>query len=157
MPSSLFPVGILLSFYAMFIIYILCFLCRTIAPVATVICWPYPTLNKSCLVLSCLALPVLSCLALPYLTLPYLILSYQSSATLTIVRGIHRSPVNFPYQGKVTRKMFPFDDVIISWLILIDNFNRSAIFRNWMLQSPVVNLLCPIFKKVFLITNACMI
>ena len=29
------------------------------------------------------------------------------------VLGIHRSPVNFPHKGPVTRKMFPFDDVIM--------------------------------------------
>ena len=27
--------------------------------------------------------------------------------------GIHRWPVNFPHKGPVTRKMFPFDDVIM--------------------------------------------
>ena len=30
------------------------------------------------------------------------------------VRGIHRGPVNFPHKGPVTRKKFPFDDVIMS-------------------------------------------
>ena len=29
------------------------------------------------------------------------------------MRGIHRSPVNSPHKGPVTRKMFPFDDVIM--------------------------------------------
>ena len=38
---------------------------------------------------------------------------YQSSASLAFVRGIHRSPVNSPHKGPVTRKMFPFDDVIM--------------------------------------------
>ena len=38
---------------------------------------------------------------------------YQSSASLAFVRGIHRWPVNSPHQGPVTRKMFPFDDVIM--------------------------------------------
>ena len=37
---------------------------------------------------------------------------YQSSASLAFVRGIHRWPVNSPHKGSVTRKMFPFDDVI---------------------------------------------
>ena len=36
----------------------------------------------------------------------------QSSASLAFVRGIHRWPVNSPHKGPVTRKMFPFDDVI---------------------------------------------
>ena len=38
---------------------------------------------------------------------------HQSSASLSFVRGIHRSPVNSPHKGPVTRKMFPFDDVIM--------------------------------------------
>ena len=38
---------------------------------------------------------------------------HESSASLAFVRGIHRSPVNSPHEGPVTRKMFPFDDVII--------------------------------------------
>ena len=37
---------------------------------------------------------------------------YQSSASLAFVRGIHRIPVNSPHKWPVTRKMFPFDDVI---------------------------------------------
>ena len=36
----------------------------------------------------------------------------QSSASLAYVWGIHRRPVNSPHKGPVTRKMFPFDDVI---------------------------------------------
>ena len=38
---------------------------------------------------------------------------HQSSASLAFVRGIHRRPVNSPCKGPVTRKMFPFDDVIM--------------------------------------------
>ena len=37
----------------------------------------------------------------------------QSSASLAFVREIHRSPVNSPHKWPVTRKMFPFDDVIM--------------------------------------------
>ena len=38
---------------------------------------------------------------------------HQSSASLAFVWGIHRGPVNSPHKGPVTRKMFPFDDVIM--------------------------------------------
>ena len=38
---------------------------------------------------------------------------HQSPASLAFVRGIHRWPVNFPHKMTVTRKMFPFDDVIM--------------------------------------------
>ena len=37
---------------------------------------------------------------------------HQSSALLAFVRGIRRWPVNSSHKGPVTRKMFPFDDVI---------------------------------------------
>ena len=38
---------------------------------------------------------------------------HQSSASLAFGRGIHWSPVNSPHKWPVTRKMFPFDDVIM--------------------------------------------
>ena len=38
---------------------------------------------------------------------------HQCSASLAFVRGIHRWPVNSPHKWPVTRKMFPFDDVIM--------------------------------------------
>ena len=44
---------------------------------------------------------------------------HQSSASLAFVRGIHRWPVNSPHKGPVTRKMFPFDDVIMSVHIFV--------------------------------------
>ena len=38
---------------------------------------------------------------------------HQSSALLAFVRGIHWALVNSPHKWPVTRKMFPFDDVIM--------------------------------------------
>ena len=38
---------------------------------------------------------------------------HQSTASLAFVRGIHRWPVNSLHKWPVTRRMFPFDDVII--------------------------------------------
>ena len=38
---------------------------------------------------------------------------YPSSASLVFVWGIHRGPVNSPHKWPVTRKMFPFDDVVM--------------------------------------------
>ena len=43
---------------------------------------------------------------------------HQSSASLAFVRGIHWQPVNSPHKWPVTRKMFPFDDVIMNNYIL---------------------------------------
>ena len=40
---------------------------------------------------------------------------YQNSASLAVVRGIHRWPVNSSHKGSVTRKMLPFDDVIMNY------------------------------------------
>ena len=39
---------------------------------------------------------------------------HQSSASLASVWGIHRRPVNSPHKWPVTRKMFPFDHVIMN-------------------------------------------
>ena len=38
---------------------------------------------------------------------------HQSSASPAFVWGIHRGPVNSPHKWPVTRKMFPFYDVIM--------------------------------------------
>ena len=38
---------------------------------------------------------------------------HQSSASLAFVWGIHREPVNYLHKWPVTRKMFPFGDVIM--------------------------------------------
>ena len=38
----------------------------------------------------------------------------QNSVSQAFVQGIHRWSVNSPHNGAVTRKMFPFDDVIIN-------------------------------------------
>ena len=43
---------------------------------------------------------------------------HQSSASLAFARGIHRGPVNAPHKWPLTRKMFPFDDVIIKKTML---------------------------------------
>ena len=44
---------------------------------------------------------------------------HQSSASLAFVWGIHRGPVNSPRKWPVTRKLFPFDDVIMSYSIFL--------------------------------------
>ena len=41
---------------------------------------------------------------------------HQSSASLAFVRGIHHGPVNSPHKWPVTRRMCPFDDVIMKKL-----------------------------------------
>ena len=39
--------------------------------------------------------------------------NHQSSASLAFMRRIHRWLMNSPHKGPVTRKMFPYDDVIM--------------------------------------------
>ena len=49
---------------------------------------------------------------------------HQSSASLVFVRGIHRESVNSPHKRPVTRKMFPFDDVIMCY-----QYNRHMLYK----------------------------
>ena len=45
---------------------------------------------------------------------------HKNSASLAFVKGIHRWPVDSPHNRPATRKMFPFDDVImIIWGFLL--------------------------------------
>ena len=56
---------------------------------------------------------------------------YQNSASLAFVRGIHRWPVNSPHKWPVTRKMSPFDDVIMQKL------DRDGVWQamwHWLLN-----------------------
>ena len=53
---------------------------------------------------------------------------HQSSASLAFVWGIHRGPVNSPHKWPVTRKMFPFDDVIM--YELTTKRNTPTIYRD---------------------------
>ena len=55
---------------------------------------------------------------------------HQSSALLAFVRGIHRWPVNSPHKWPVTRKMFPFDDVIMNCMHTI-LFHVGKIPHSW--------------------------
>ena len=51
----------------------------------------------------------------------------QSSASLAFMRGIRRWPVDSPHKGPVTRKMFPFDDVIIAESICFTCYEKYKI------------------------------
>ena len=51
---------------------------------------------------------------------------HQGSASLAFVRGIHRSLVNSPHKGPVTRKMFPFDDIIMACEVLVSDICWSS-------------------------------
>ena len=54
---------------------------------------------------------------------------HQSSASLAFVWGIHRGPVNSPHKWPVTRKMFPFDDVIMCDILFMRWITDKYTFR----------------------------
>ena len=58
---------------------------------------------------------------------------HQISASLTFVRGIHRWPANSPHKGPVTRKMFPFGDVIM-WYSKLRDISTAII--NYVTSPP---------------------
>ena len=70
---------------------------------------------------------------------------YQSSASLAYVRGIHWWPVNSPHKGPVTRKRFPFDDVIM--FIMIDDCSRNDSQQICGNFSPIWNA-CSVSNKI---------
>ena len=57
---------------------------------------------------------------------------HQSSASLAFVWGIHRGPVNSPHKWPVTRKMLPFDDVIM----------RPSCVKDYVHGSPFIVFCC---------------
>ena len=63
---------------------------------------------------------------------------HQSSASLAFVWGIHRWPVNSPHKWPVTRKIFPFDDVIMCTQL-------------WCWYSHMCRLRCQCTIRAFLI------
>ena len=60
----------------------------------------------------------------------------QSSSSLAFVRGIHRWPVNSPHTGPVTRKMFPFDDVIMVRMPIEEVCKHMLGLIIWTFVSP---------------------
>ena len=77
------------------------------------------------------------------LTIVYLIVysdadqrKHQSSPSLAFVWGINRWPMNFPHKGPVTRKIYPFDDVII---IHPQRVLGSHLFRNLSYPSCLIH------------------
>ena len=63
---------------------------------------------------------------------------HQSSASLAFVRGVHRSPLKSPHKWLVTRKMFPFDDIMMlrrwcPWKTL-EGITNNLLAKVWQLQ-----------------------
>ena len=79
---------------------------------------------------------------------------HQRSASLAFVWGIHRGPVNSPHKWPVTRKMFPFDGVIMlkhKLIFAIDSdFNRFC--SEW---HRTQNLIMPSMKWHISLNKMC--
>ena len=63
---------------------------------------------------------------------------YQSSASVAFVRGTHWWAVNSPHKSPVTRKMFPFDDVIMPSLnVGLVRFSWKLSHWGWVTSSHI--------------------
>ena len=86
---------------------------------------------------------------------------HQSSASLAFVWGIHRCPLNSQHKWPVTRKIFPFDDVIMIYFLIDMHYCRRqhqsdvltchlVQLQNMQCKSCSANSFpCPIRKKYF--------
>ena len=89
---------------------------------------------------------------------------HQSSVSLAFVRGIHRWPVIYPHKGPVTRKMYPFDDVImrnywlhnrIYWCTVVSSQNMReklsnkayVTFKSFIIRFDFMDLFGTLFAK----------
>ena len=55
---------------------------------------------------------------------------HQSSTSLAFAQELHRWPVNSPHKGPVTRKMFPFDNVIMLLSYRFDSYFQPHLRYN---------------------------
>ena len=95
---------------------------------------------------------------------------HQRSASLPYVRGIQQWPMNSPHKWPITRKMFPFDDVImgywqmlgesLTWvpgerfqntyeLLSVRALENSILYKNQILHC-VSKIFCVEFQRVHL-------
>ena len=66
---------------------------------------------------------------------------HQSSASQAFVCGFHRRPVNSPHKWPVTRKIFPFDDVIMPLANAITTERLNAIWVHGIYRTVTSNTL----------------
>ena len=94
-------------------------------------CWNQIIPTKLCVIMGAIASQITS------LTIVYSIVhsdadqrTHRSSAALAFLRGNHQGPVNSPHKWPITRKMFPFDDVIMPL--------SAMLFTIWNKQSKSI-------------------
>ena len=77
--------------------------------------------------------------------------------SLAFVRGIHRRSVNSPHKRPVTRKMFPFDDVIMLRRLYRQQTRVCVDFKADLTHLPMDKMAAiladDIFKRIFLNDN----
>ena len=73
---------------------------------------------------------------------------HQSSTSLAFVRGFNRGPVNSPHKWPVTRKMFPFDDVIMLDIVLPEMLDYSGVTANIVADSERRNRISSVCSTV---------
>ena len=74
----------------------------------------------------------------------------QSSASLAFVRWIHRRPVNSPHKWPVTRKMFPFDDVIMVYPVKYPSHKGGCRFHDTIYSGDPYFLPWPLCNSIIL-------
>ena len=78
---------------------------------------------------------------------------HQSSTSLDFMRGFHRWPVDSPHKGPITRKMFPYQDVIMwsAWvssyepLWITQHLDPHCSVRDWTWLAFVQVIAGPLF------------
>ena len=72
---------------------------------------------------------------------------HQSSAPLALARGTRRGPVNYPRKWPVARKMFPFDDVIMSIFEIPPDLVQK--FQHISMGMPMMEEKLTVFEYLF--------
>ena len=80
---------------------------------------------------------------------------HQSSTSLAFLRGIHRGPVNSPHKWPVTRKMFPFDGVIMVIIVRLPQWlwknlaDTDILIATHLIFLPLTGYNLPIYGAIF--------
>ena len=72
---------------------------------------------------------------------------HQSSALLAFVWGIHRGPVNSPHKWPLTRKMFPFDDVVMRQTLVRQAYGAAVVWNLILQDGTNTDVSEAVFKK----------
>ena len=104
----------------------------------------------------------ITCLTIVYSTV-YSDADQRKHQSSGFVRGIHRGPLNSPHKWPVTRKMFPFDDVIMKqaahicawWKSDLWNKHNELLFKRPIICNAVVDVLWSSLVPWYLLNFIC--